>query len=390
MAESAPISYGDTERCQQSLLFELPQDVLFLICKHIAIKDGAIGSPDQDGEVRPGHFLKDYRQYRSLDFAKTCRTANKIITRLFFSQNTFEFHDMYDCEVFAFYLSDEQRLHVSRMSLYCCATEPFTTTHMLIEVKNFRPISLHDHEKSLGNALMLIRSLQNLEALNIFYRSQIHSDSICHPLSKKSNGIPWIHRGTCELDLDTRPHVLASWDVALVDALPYLRGDKRSGDNNGNDHENCHFDFDNIITNELAKKIDNHPTRNPEDYKIPAARVRADCARIIEHLRSARNSPNPVNTVDTGRTWSYIYVCCGSVVCCEHVHHPWPRAKKMVCGACGRSVTLHPGLYNHEHVDVPVERRATCAGEGSYSSRLFHFIDATSEEHDTSTGSLGQ
>ena len=319
LEESVPTAGAVASPDQKVFLFDLPMEILLLICEQLSLKPAPIGCPDDDDEVPKTLFMTEYRHYRTLNFSLVSRRASALINMVFFGLNTFEFHHATDFERLALGLSDSQRDLIRRLRYYSATTQPFSQTP-IIEAPSPATGARHfpvltDAElaaagRSFQNALALAKTCNRLFSLEIFYRYQIHAESLYRPHS-----VTWEGKWTRHLLLPTTPPVfeqLARWDYVHSGALECLRGvDEEKEEEEKKKQGTTSFDFDEPIANELADRIDRFITEN--DIDVETYQVEPDCNEILSEVVKAREQ-SIVRDVDGAilcEIRELACVCCG-------------------------------------------------------------------------------
>ena len=281
---------------QKILLFDMPHEILLLICKLLSVKTSPIGTVDVTGEVTENRFMDDYRKHRTSNFELVNRLARQLITPVFFGCNTFEFHHAVDFERFGLSISDYQRPSVRRIRFYSATTRPYSqrypvsTDPLVANVGGARHfavlsgIELASAAKSFQNGLTMLKTCNRLQSLEIYYRYQIHAESLNRPHSNSWEG-DWARH---MLLPNTPPctEQIARWDYVHTGSLERLRGAILAGNIGKTGAGNC-FDFDEPIANELADRIDHFIAES--DIEVETYQVEPDCNDILSEVEKARD-----------------------------------------------------------------------------------------------------
>lgn len=314
---------------QRIFLFDLPVDILWLICQHLALKPDPIGGPDSNGEVMPQCFMTDYRQYRSLNFCLVSKAADALLSHVFFSHNTFEFHHARDFERFILSLSDAQRDRILRLRYYSSTSRPYSHDYAVDAATNPDPDSTADNTHtarhfpalsadelaqaatSFQNALVMTKTCNRLQKLEIYYRYQIHSENLNRPHSTGWEGAWTRHRllastPKCECKV-------AVWDYVQRGALVCLRGDSDPK------QEDCSFDFEDPIPNELARRIDDFIVDHEDEVDVETYQIEPDCNEIVSDVVAARDRAVVTAWMDDARPVVWVVKrirchCCGTTI----------------------------------------------------------------------------
>ena len=281
---------------QKILLFDMPHEILLVICRLLCVKSSPIGSVDSAGEVIDTRFMTDYRKFRTSNFELVNQFARRLITPVFFGYNTFEFHHAVDFERFGLSISDYQRPNVRRIRFFSATTRPYSQRYQITAdplaangggARHFAVLSddeLAAAAKCFQNGLTMLKTCNRLQSLEIYYRYQIHAESLNRPHSNSWEG-DWARH----LLLPSTPpctEQIARWDYVHTGSLERLRGAILAGNIGKTGAGNC-FDFDEPIANELADRIDHFIAES--DIEVETYQVEPDCNEILSEVEKARD-----------------------------------------------------------------------------------------------------
>jgi hypothetical protein len=291
---------------QSGSMFDLPKEVRLLIYKELVVKPGsAVGAPEPGSEVPKEHFIQDYRSYRNLELALSCRDAHDIVSELFFSRNRFEFHYPSDFCLFLRSITDNQRDQIFHIDVYWSMTLPGSTEIDMgaYKFRQFPDLSDTDMElafRDFSNGLVLARSCNRLRSLQVRFRHRTHLEALHRPVS----GI-W---ETAWRDSFYTPPVpvldapFAIWDYKFTNVFEYLFHNAKD----------CNYDTRVPARNVLAKDIDAFVDKT--DIPIEMYDIEADCDTLRNTIHQAIHK-----TVVDGFGHTTHRIAESACLCCDQI-----------------------------------------------------------------------